>query len=476
MSEQNTADNWRLEDTGDTLDQWKLQEGEQTQAEQWQLQRLRPNDIGWQPVDYERQGPRRGSWVLPLLVGLALVAVFAYGVWIGLGTLGITDISSLIAPVQTTPTALPEVALAEQDATATALAAVPTEEPTATATVAPTETAAPTPSPTPESIKVEQQIVRITNQYGVNARREPSTNGELVEVLQQGQEFVVTEDRGDGWLQVALPSAQLVWISSDFAEKRSELIPLEIANQRRSALGLEPLTEADAFTGTLAVATVAPTPVTTEPLTGTQALTETVAVTTATPTTATAQVTSTIALTTSAPPAAVTEITGTVLITAGLNARSAPTTTAQAVVLLNGGAVLTITGRSADSQWLQVRLSDGTLAWVFAEFVEISPTSAPAPVATPSATTPVTTTTETSPTGGGASASVKSLSGANARLAPDRNADSAEVIAYDTVLAVRGRTANNEWLQVEYQGKQLWVLVSTVSLSVDLATLPVVNP
>lgn len=479
MSEQNTADNWRLEDTGDTLDQWKLQEAEQNQAEQWQLQRTRTDEVGWQPVDYERQGARRGSWLLPLLVGLALVAVFAYGVWIGLGTLGITDISSLIAPVQTEPTPPEAVAAAAQDATATA-AAAPTEAPPATATIAPTDTPAPVASPTPEPLKVEQQIVRITNQYGVNARREPSTEGELVQVLQQGQEFVVTEDRGDGWLQVALSSAELVWISSDFAEKRSELVPLEIANQRRAALNLPPLTAADAYTDTsgTAVAVAATPTVATQPLTSTQPVTETAAITGTAPTTTTQPLTSTLVVTTPAP-SVVTAITGTVSITAGLNARTEPTTTAQAVVLLNGGTVLTITGRSADSQWLQVRLDDGTLAWVFAEFVEISPTSTPAPVATPGATTPVTTTTPgttgTNPTGG-ASASVKSLSGANARLSPDRTAESAEIIAYDTVLAVRGRTANNEWLQVEYQGELLWVLVSTVSLSTDLAALPVVTP
>lgn len=477
MSEQNTADNWRLEDTGDTLDQWKLQETEQNQAEQWQLQRVRTEEVGWQPVDYERQGARRGSWVLPLLVGLALVAVFAYGVWIGLGTLGITDISSLIAPAQAEPTPPQAVAAAELDATATAMAGAVAAEPTATATVPPTDTPPPAPSPTAEPIKVEQQIVRITNQYGVNARREPSTDGELVQVLQQSQEFVVTEDRGDGWLQVALPSAELVWISSDYAEKRSELVPLEIANQRRAALNLPPLTAADAFTDTEGTAVaVASTPVVeTQPITGTQAVTETAAVAETALPTATQPLTNTPVLTTAAP-SLVTAITGTVNITAGLNARSEPTTTAQAVILLNGGDVLTITGRSADSQWLQVRLADGAAAWVFAEYVDISTTSVSAPVATPGASAPVTTTTGTGSTSGGASASVKSLSGANARLSPDRNAESAKVIAYDTVLTVRGRTANNEWLQVEYEGQLVWVLVSTLSLSTDLATLPVVTP
>ena len=180
-------------------------------------------------------------------------------------------------------------------------------------------------------------------------------------------------------------------------------------------------------------------------------------------------------------------ITGTVNITAGLNARSVPTTTGQPVVLLGGGDVVTITGRSADSQWLQIRLADTSEAWVFAQSIDISST----PVATPAPVTPITTTAPltstsalttnvpsagTTATGETVSASVSSISGANARLTPDRNADSFRIIPYDTVLAVSGRSANNEWLQVEYENQPVWVLVSAVSLSADLATLQVVTP
>jgi uncharacterized protein YraI len=173
--------------------------------------------------------------------------------------------------------------------------------------------------------------------------------------------------------------------------------------------------------------------------------------------------------------------------------------------LLGGGDVITITGRSADSQWLQIRLADNAEAWVFAEYINVSSTSAPlssttalggitttpitgtttAAPSTPVSSTPVTPTTTITGTipstrtivpGQTPAASVSSLSGANARLTPDRNAESIRIIPYDAVLTVRGRSANNEWLQVDYENQTVWVLVTTISLNTDLASLTVVNP
>lgn len=488
MSEQNTADNWRLEDTGDTLDQWKLQEAEQTRMAQWQLEGGQPGDVRWQPVAYERQPPRRGSWLLPILVGLALIAVFAYGVWIGLGTLGITDIASLLPSPQTEPTPVSGVAAVPQEQTTPTVA--PTLPVAPTATIAPTDTPPPPPpSPTPEALKVEQQIVRITSQYGVNARREPAVDAELIEILPQNSEYLVTEARDDGWLQVALPSTELAWISSEFVESRSEMALLEVANQRREALGLPLLDSAVAQAQPANIPAPETTVATTEtqtttavlPVAPTQSVTDTQPVTSSQPSTAV------LVLTEPATPNVSVAVTGTINITAGLNARSAPTTTAQLLTLLNGGTVVPILGRSADGEWLQTRLEDGTEAWLFAQYVDVGVPVTAAPVATPGVlpptpapSAPVATATSVSAPAEqpaqGVSAAVQSLSGANARLAPDRSADSFAVIPYDVVLTVRGRTANNEWLQVEYEGQPVWVLVSTVSLSADLASLPVVTP
>lgn len=479
MSEQNTADNWRLEDTGETLDQWKLQEAEQTQMAQWQLQRGQAAEAGWQPVDYERQAPRRGSWVLPSLVGVALVAVFAYGVWIGLGALGLGGIANAFPPALTgaTPTTNP-VAVANLDVTPTATTVPPTTEPTAT--LAPTNTPTPVPTATPEPLKVEQLIARVTVAGGVNGRREPSAESEVVQILPQGQEYLITDNNDAEWMQVALTTTELVWISSALVETRAELLPLEVANQRRAALNLPALEASAAITTPLAgpVAS-APTPTAGQLPTDTQTIATTPGLTATQPSTGTQPITAPVVAQPETP-SVVVAITGTVNITAGLNARSVPTTTGQPVALLAGGAVVTITGRSADSEWLQIRLADNTDAWVFAQYIDIS--AAPGSGALPGVSTPltttnnVTTTTGAPATGSDASASVISLAGANARLSPDLNADSLGVIPYDGVLPVRGRTADGEWLQVDYEGRQVWILATTVSLSTELASLPVVTP
>jgi len=420
--------------------------------------------------------------VLPLLVGLALIAVFSYGVWIGLGTLGITDfnIASLLPSLQTEPTPTVVAAVAPIGDTTPEAEIATTVAPTATAdAVVETAPATPVPSPTPAPLLVTEQIVRITNQYGINARREPSVDGELIRILEQGGEYLVIEARADGWVQIAMSATEQAWVSTEFVEIRAEEVLVEAANQRRAALSLPLLADTTAQPATpeqsaaiSATATVTSQSMGTQTITGTQPITERGALTV---------------------PVAGVEITGTVNITAGLNARSAPVTNTLPIELLGGGVVITVTGRSADGAWLQARSDENAEIWVFSEYIDLAVAVDTLPIATPGvvpslpgATTAVTTTTDVTTTvpltdTAGQSteeptASVSSLSGANARLAPDRNAGSFAVVPYNIVLPVLGRTANDEWLQVEYQGQSVWVLVSTVSLTVDLATLPIVTP
>src|SRR5262249_930929 len=150
-----------------------------------------------------------------------------------------------------------------------------------------------------------------------------------------------------------------------------------------------------------------------------------------------ASVTSTVTSTvTTGSPTANTAVTATINISTGLNARIAPTTTAPLVKLLNNEARYKVIGRSSDGQWLQVRLEDGTGGWIFAHYVIVSgnlnavpvPLSA-APTALPTGTFPRTlpsapTAAPTAPgvKPGEATATVTSLSGANVRAIPDRNA------------------------------------------------------
>ncbi len=468
MSDRNTADNWRLEESGDTTSRWKLEETEQNQISQWELQEEYSEEAGWQPVNYTREPQRQsGSWVLPSLVGLALIAVVAYGAWIGITRLQpnmigqILGQGDLFTPV---PTVANSVAATTPDSTAATAAPVTVIPPTVIAepTIPPTE--APTVAPTP--VQVEERFVTISAQYGVNARPNPSTEGDALQILEQGGEYLVVDSTAE-WLQVALPTGKLAWISSDpqYVTVRSETMDVTRANQFRKQVDA-PLLEggamADLPPATTSI-TATTTPIADAPV----------------PTVGATQI-----ATGGAP------ITGTVNITAGLNARGTPDTNGALISLLPSQTLLTLTGRTADNEWLRTTLSETITAWVFADFIEVGGDINAIPVvdgAEIGTTEPVTTTATTiEPTPAvaetpaatltEATASVNTLLGAAIRAAPAATADALGTAVYENVLTVTGRSADDLWLQVDMAGTAGWVLVSAVDLSVDLESLPVVNP
>jgi uncharacterized protein YgiM (DUF1202 family) len=476
MSDRNTADNWRLEESGDTTGRWKLEEAEQNQISPWELQDEYAEENEWQPVDYAREPrPQGGGWVLPSLVGLALIAVVAYGAWIGLtrlqpGMLGqLLGQNTLLTPVPTVDSAAaaitPEQPVTEEGAA---------EEPTATAT--PEALVAPTAAPTVPAAPalVEERFVTISAQYGVNARPNPSTEGDALQILEQGQEYLVVDETAE-WLQVALPTGQLAWISSDpeFVTVRAEEMEVTRANQFRAQVQA-PLLEGGVATEE---------PVGTAP--------STTAVTATVPATETAG----IVVPTTEPVAEAlvgAAISGRVNITGGLNARAQPDTTGELIALLPNDTLLTLTGRTADSAWVRSTLSDSITIWVFAEFVEVTGELSALPViddSGASGATPITgtiTTVESTPEApaaappgestSSATAAVNTILGAAVRAGPAATEDAIATAIYENVLTVTGRSADNLWLQVDLGDQQGWVLVSAVDLSVELASLPVVNP
>lgn len=503
MSERKVAENWKLEETGDTSEKWRLEETEQNRISQWQLQGDADRVNEWRPVQYARPPEQTGSWILPFLVGVALVAVAAYGVWIGLNQFGLANSSiASIWPFATPAAPSTPVAVAPTPQTEATATPLPTEPPTATPTSEPTLT--PTASPTPIPM-VELPMITITNTLGVNARPNPSTEGEALKLLNAGESYPVVAEQ-DGWLQVPISATELAWVAAGFVQRSNNLVPIEMANQERAKWGLAPLTSE------VAVAPDVPSPNSALPITGTADVTFTATVTavpdipiTSTPSISnTAPVTDTTVVTTPvlAPVPPVGPITATVNITAGLNARTTPSTTGELVTLLPNQTTLAVLGKSEDGQWVQVRLPNGVVAWVFAQFLQLSTdisavppagavvpgtlitptTSTSAIVSVGTAITSTAPTTPTTPTDDGQTglqgptATVTTLSGANARQSPQKEASSATIIPFDAVLKVTGRNAAGDWLQVELeQGQLLWVLVSTVNVSVDVATLKVVE-
>lgn len=460
MSRRNIAEEWKLEGEGEPDDQWTLQPAEQNAVTQWQLQDEDASGgrSDWQPVDYMRT-PRepRGNWVLPALVGVALVAVVAYVAWIALeraGLFGPTNPAPTPTPVAAVEPPVEESAPTEEPLdTPPPPSPVPTSEPTVEPAVEPT----PEPSPTPIPL-VNLESVVVNTVGGVNARRDPSLQGELIRVLPEGPtSYLIAADQGE-WIQIALPDGQLAWVNSQFVQRNSETVLLEEANRRRQAVGLQPLVAPAAGEATLPGE--AP-PAATAP-------------------------------TTTAPIVAPVTISVTVNSAAGLNTREAPDLNATVVQLLPANSGALAVARTADNQWLQLQLPDGRLAWAAAQFLTpagdigtlstealrepITPATGITPPAPLTATAPVTAPTVTQ-VANGVTATVTNLAGTNARATPNRDVEPLQQVQFNTVLPVVGRSADNEWIQVTLaEGQLAWVLANTVTLNTDIAALPIVSP
>lgn len=468
MSKRNIADEWKLEGAEQPQQQWVLQEAEQKSLGPWQLQDQPQVAIEWQPVDYVRD--RRGSanWILPTFVGIALVAALAYAGWVVLNRTGLLTTAPLAAETPVA-TVVASDALPTSASTPTSAPPTPTLPPPTPTLPPPTPTLAP-PTPTPIAV-VDLVSGVITADNGVNARREPSLDGAVIRVVNKDEKFLVVAEQPE-WVQVALPTGELAWVTAEFVQKSTERVQLAEANQRRAAVNLPPLASAPAIAGTGQLTTsVAATLTTSTPVTGSVATT----LTTTNPAGGTAAANNPT-------------LQATIAITSGLNARSSPDLSANNVIrLLANGETHTAVARSPDNKWVQLRLQeDDRLAWVAAEYVRLSgdlnllpaaqPTSA-GPVAPTSATSPITATqpvssVTTAPSG--ATLTVNQLAGVNARAAADLNTEPLLTLPFDSVLPVMGRSADSTWLKVTLEaGQEAWVLATEVQLNGDLAALPV---
>lgn len=462
MSRRNLSDEWRLEETGENEAQWNLQPAEQRATTQWQINPATEPGAEWQPVDYVRdQGTGRGNWILPALVGIALVAVIAYAAWIGLDRLGVFDTTGVLPPATAAPTPV-QVAEITPTLAPTDTPPPPTPTPTLTPTLEPTPTPTLEPSPTPIPVVSLASIV-VSAEGGVNGRQEPNTTSQILKLLAKDEKYLVNEDRGD-WVQVALAPNQLAWVFAEFVQRTAETVTLDEANRRRAEVGL---------------AALAPPPAP-PPLNSSTVITGATTPTTTVSLSLSGVITSAPAVAPVAPAPSV--ITVTIAITAGLNARESPNRDSAVVQLLEGGRSFVALVRSADNQWVQVALPDGRKAWLFAQFVTPSSDlntlpSEGAPPAPAGATTPITNSSPITVVSG-ATASVIALAGTNARALPSRDSEPPlQVLPFDTVWRVVGRSADNQWVQVPLEeGRLAWVLVETIKLSSPLDSLPVVNP
>lgn len=405
MADNRIPSQWQLQETGDTRSEWMLHEDEQRLPDHMQLQEdVQPvaPESAWQPIDYRAMQqaaakPRsRGGAALATLVVLALLGAAGYMTWYYFG--GSNSAATADEPVAALAAPTVEATVPPVDATA-----MPMAETAAAAAVVPITAPVELPAPTPTLSLVTVKEATVTEEYGVNARREPRGDADLLQVLEKGAVLQIasgpTKDAsGSDWYEVALADKSRAWVSGNFVQLSSRQLPLAEATALLTGVGLESLIPspeaiADAGAKLGAVITDTVTSTGTGTLTGTLPITGSGALTgalTAGGVLAGAQITDTAAPTLTAPlisAAAPITVSGTISAPAGLNLRRSAEAGDNVITLLADKAPVSVIGRSTDGSWVQVQTADGTRGWISADFIS-APDVAAIPLGTTQALTP----------------------------------------------------------------------------------------
>ncbi len=155
-----------------------------------------------------------------------------------------------------------------------------------------------------------------------------------------------------------------------------------------------------------------------------------------------------------------------------INFRSGPGTTYSIIGSVPGGAVVTVTGRSADAQWAQVTYN-GTSGWLAAWLLTVNGNLSGAPVVTPASAPSPTPVPSTPSTPSGLTASP--FSTINFRAGPGTNYGIIGSVPGGTVVPVIGRTSDAQWAQVTYNGATGWLAAWLLAINGNLNSAPVVG-
>ncbi len=334
-----------------------------------------------------------------------------------------------------------------------------------------------TPTPATAAVAAESTGLGATlpavviGEPGINARNAPDlVNGVTVMSLPRDTAVTAVGRNDDSlWLAVVLPDGTFGWVLTQFVSVQGDVAALGVVTP-------EQLTAA-------ATATAAPE-------------TESAPLLALVPTaTSSAPALPVVEISPVDPPAPFTNtlpLGAAVAISnpLGVNARATPSADGALVIIVPNGAVLPAVGRSADDQWIQVRLPDDQLAWMARTVINVSDNIDTAPIggvdaaaasdATP--TTDATATPATTPAplapGTPADAAIATITnqlGANLRSVPDRNANPVITVDNGERFPAIGRTADGGWVQLALpDGTTAWVLVDTVSLDTDVNDLPII--
>ncbi len=153
-----------------------------------------------------------------------------------------------------------------------------------------------------------------------------------------------------------------------------------------------------------------------------------------------------------------------------LNVRSAPNATTSSVITrVNRAEQYAIIGRSADSQWVQIDVR-GVRGWVSARFVNIAPFGVNLPVIND-------TVSPVAPTAIAPSGNVVTANPFNVvmRRGPGTGNSRIGLLPVGASAQIVGRTADNTWWQINYNGLVGWVSAqfAIISPTANISLIPV---
>jgi uncharacterized protein YgiM (DUF1202 family) len=319
--------------------------------------------------------------------------------------------------------------------TPTPVAPTPAAGTGVTETVAPTGTA-------PTGV-----TVTITAAAGVNVRRDPDATVEnIIRLVENGTVLPALARTADNaWVQVQLPDGVTGWIAAEFVTPSADLSTLPTPE---TAAAPSPTVPAVSAGGVVTSGVEVAAPYTNVVPQGTPAII--------------------------------------VTVVDGVNARSAPVLDANVEAIVPQGAVLPATGRSSDSQWVQVELPTGVLAWIFRDTVTATPEVGALPAVDGGAPTPTPTgepvvllpTPTPSPEPTATQAPVTAVVRSFVLPVYTEASNTSDIILRaprGTDFVVVGQTAAGDWLQVETGAGVGWVVAGNVTVTGDLTTVPVVE-
>lgn len=160
-----------------------------------------------------------------------------------------------------------------------------------------------------------------------------------------------------------------------------------------------------------------------------------------------------------------------------VNVRSGPGTQYDIIGRLSGGVEVTVSGRSdLDSNWLYIDFN-GNDGWVAFFTVSLNGDPAILPIVESQTVLPATPLDSSQPSSLEASTEVYATAfrRVNVRSGPDTSYDRLGSLNPGDRADIAGRTADGQWLLIDYSGEPGWVAYFVVSVTGDLELLSVIE-